>query len=207
VVEGLESLKREIHLQFIWPFQEKKIYQEFGREAEGSLLLYGPPGCGKTFFCYATAGETLRPFYKIHLEEILDSYIGLTERNLSDLFEQARQESPSILFLEQIDALTQHSQSPGVLPQLLQQLEALSRQKILLLATSHQPWILPESAFSAHRFERLYFVPPPSLKQRSQLLTRFLQKKPVAIPSFNDLAKETEWYTCAELPNAHQTST
>lgn len=202
-VGGMEGLKREVRLKLILPLKERKLYASFQQKTGGSLFLYGPSGCGKTYFCQAVAGEQKVPFYQMHLEDILDSYTGLSEKNLTELFEQAQKDSPSILFLDQIDALAgaKNNQliNQTLLNKLLQELEQEQNRDILILGTTNQPWFLDESLLSAGRFERLFFVPPPDLKTRLQILDIFLKNRPCQKLQVLDLAKKTEWYTGAEL--------
>ncbi|MEK7483146.1 MAG: AAA family ATPase [Planctomycetota bacterium] len=203
-VVGMELLKRDVRLKMSYPLKNKSLYASFHQKIGGSLFLYGPPGCGKTYFCEAVAGEQPTiPFYRLHLEDVLDSYTGLSEKNLVDLFEQAKKDSPSILLLDQIDAIA-GTKKDQFIPQtlfikLLQEIEQDRNQGLLILGTSNQPWTLEESLLSASRFERIYFIPPPDLKTRQQFLEMLLRAKPQKGLLCLDLAKKTSWYTYAEI--------
>jgi tetratricopeptide (TPR) repeat protein len=103
-VAGLNKLKQTIHLKIVSPFQNKGLFAKFRKKTGGGVLLYGPPGCGKTFVAKATAGECGASFYSVHITDILDPYIGNSERNLKAAFDRARSHKPSILFFDEIYA-------------------------------------------------------------------------------------------------------
>jgi len=104
-IGGLEDVKHAIHRTIILPFQRPDLYETYGRRAGGGVLLYGPPGCGKTMLARATASECGLPFSNVRIEEILDPFIGVSERNLHDMFEQARRAAPCVLFIDELDAI------------------------------------------------------------------------------------------------------
>ena len=101
----MEDLKEQLRLNIIYPMQKPEIYEAYGKRVGGGILLYGPPGCGKTHLARAVAGELGASFFSVGLNDILDMYIGVSERNLSDLFGMARSKAPSVLFIDEIDAL------------------------------------------------------------------------------------------------------
>ena len=104
-VGGLEEVKKQIHRRIILPFQKPSLFQRFGRRAGGGVLLYGPPGCGKTLLARATAGECDAKFYSIAISDILDMWFGESERKLTAVFEQARRTAPAVLFFDELEAL------------------------------------------------------------------------------------------------------
>ena len=97
-VGGMKRVKDEIAIKIIQPLQNPELYKAFGKKIGGGILLYGPPGCGKTFIAKATAGEINAKFINIGLHDILDMWIGNSEKNLHELFEMARRNAPSVLF-------------------------------------------------------------------------------------------------------------
>ncbi|HSS35958.1 MAG TPA: AAA family ATPase, partial [Patescibacteria group bacterium] len=104
-VGGMEALKEAIRLKIIYPAERPEIYAAYGQRAGGGLLLYGPPGCGKTHLARATAGEMGAAFLAIGIADVLEMWIGQSERNLRDIFVTARQHTPCVLFFDEIDAL------------------------------------------------------------------------------------------------------
>ena len=104
-VGGMERVKEEIRLKIILPLQQPELYKAYGKPIGGGILMYGPPGCGKTHLARATAGEIEAAFLSVGINDVLDMWIGNSERNLHELFEQARRARPCVLFFDEVDAL------------------------------------------------------------------------------------------------------
>lgn len=104
-VGGLEELKDTIRMKIIKPFINPGLFSRFKKKVGGGILLYGPPGCGKTFIAKATAGECNAKFVPVHISDILDPYLGVSEQNIKGVFESARANKPCILFFDEIDAI------------------------------------------------------------------------------------------------------
>jgi transitional endoplasmic reticulum ATPase len=104
-VGGMEEVKEEIRMKIIYPLQNRDLFRAYGKKLGGGVLLYGPPGCGKTLISQATAGEIRSNFISVALHQILDLYIGNSEKNLHQLFQLARDHAPAILFFDEVDAL------------------------------------------------------------------------------------------------------
>ncbi len=101
----MEAVKQVIHRMIILPLSRPELYRRYGRRTGGGVLLYGPPGCGKTLLARATAGECGLPFINVRIEDVMDPYLGVSEGNLHSAFEAARAQAPSVLFLDELDAL------------------------------------------------------------------------------------------------------
>src|SRR5690606_12969058 len=104
-VAGLDDVKRQIRLKIVAPFQQPDVYRAFGRSGGGGILMYGPPGCGKTFLARAVAGECKARFTAVGIHEIVDKFWGESEKLVHALFEQARRHTPTVLFFDEFDAL------------------------------------------------------------------------------------------------------
>jgi len=185
-VGGLEELKKKIRLNFILPLQQPEMFQAFGKKAGGSLLLYGPPGCGKTFLARAIAGEINANFLHVELQAILSMYIGESEHNLHDFFEKAREEKPCVIFMDELDALggsrhhmTQHH-NRMLVNQLLTELDGLQsfNHEILVIGATNTPWYLDSALRRPGRFNHMFFVPPPEAPERESILRLKLDGKP-----------------------------
>ena len=187
-VGGLADVKEAIHRTIILPFQRPDLYERYGRRAGGGVLLYGPPGCGKTLLARATAGECGLPFFNVRIEDVLDPYIGVSEGNLHAAFEAARANAPCVLFLDELDAVAyarrkqQGGGARALVDQLLQELDAIGsdNRQVLVLAATNAPWDVDDALKRPGRFDRLVFVPPPDLPARERILELHLADPPTA---------------------------
>jgi transitional endoplasmic reticulum ATPase len=170
-------------------------------------LLYGPPGCGKTFLARATAGEVNAGFLAVGISDVLDMWIGQSEKNLHALFEQARTHRPCVLFFDEVDALganrTDMLKSGGrqIINQFLSELDGVqaSNEGVLILAATNAPWHLDPAFRRPGRFDRILFVPPPDESARAAILRLLVKGKPVADLDFEGLAKKTDGFSGADL--------
>jgi ATP-dependent 26S proteasome regulatory subunit len=206
-VGGLEEIKKAIHRTIILPFQRHDLYEKYNRTAGGGVLLFGPPGCGKTMLARATAGECGLPFSNVRIEEILDPMFGVSEGNLHDAFVQARRFSPCVLFLDELDAIAfarrKHVGSAGrpLVDQLLQELDSIGsdNEGILILGATNAPWDVDEAMKRPGRFDRTLFVPPPDPAARERILSLQLEGRPHEDVEVARIAKRTTLFSGADL--------
>ena len=168
--------------------------------------MYGPPGCGKSLIAEATAGEAEVAFFHVKASDLKSKYIGETERNISKLFETARQNQPCIIFFDEFEALGEDRnnaapQNKGAVSQLLTEMNGLGTKgdQILLLAATNEPWAVDLALRREGRFGTNLFVPPPDLETRKQILYLQLNDKPNENIDLNQLANKTENYSGADL--------
>lgn len=206
-VGGMDAIKKEIDLKIIKPLQHPELYKAYGKKTGGGILMYGPPGCGKTYLAKATAGQINAKFISIGLSDILDMWMGNSEKNLHEVFELARANTPCVLFIDEIDALgasrTDMKQSSGrhLINQFLLELDGIhhSNEGILVLGATNTPWNLDPAFRRPGRFDRILFVPPPDQLSREAILSIKLQHKPVGKIDHAALAKKTEHYSGADI--------
>lgn len=206
-VGGLEDVKKIIHKLIVLPLLRPELYRKYGRKPGGGILLYGPPGCGKTLLARATAGECGLPFFNVRIEAILDPYLGVSERNLHAVFEQARANTPCVLFLDELDALgfarRKHGSSAGraLVDQLLQEMDAIGsdNQELLILAATNAPWDLDDALLRPGRFDRRIFVPPPDQQAREWILQIMLAHIPKHSLKLTSLTQDAVLFSGADL--------
>jgi len=206
-VGGMESVKDEIRIKIIQPMQHPELYAAYGKKAGGGILLYGPPGCGKTHIARATAGEVNARFINVGINEILDMWIGNSEKNLHDVFEFARQHAPCVLFFDEVDALganrsdMKNSTGRHLINQFLSELDGLqaSNEGVLILAATNAPWHLDPAFRRPGRFDRIIFVPPPDELGREQIMKILLKDKPTESLQLAEVLKRTRDFSGADL--------
>ena len=206
-VGGMEALKEEIRLKIIYPLQHPELYKAYGRKTGGGILLYGPPGCGKTLLLRATAGEVGCNYFAIGLHEVFDPYYGSIERNLHQIFETARANTPCVLVFDELDSLApdrrsvRDTQTRNIVNQFLSELDGLrsDNQRILVIGATNAPWQLDPALRRPGRFDQAIFVPPPDEAARLQIIKLLAKDKPIAKLDDLALAKATEGFTGADL--------
>ena len=206
-VGGMDKVKREIDLKIIKPLENAELFASYGKKVGGGILLYGPPGCGKTYIAKATAGQISAKFISIGLNDILDMWIGESEKNLNRYFELARQEAPCVLFFDEIDALgakrsdMRQSAGKNVINQFLAELDGVAsdNEGVLVIGATNTPWHLDPAFRRPGRFDRIIFVPPPDAESREAILKLKLEGKPQKDIQFGKIAKRTSDFSGADL--------
>jgi SpoVK/Ycf46/Vps4 family AAA+-type ATPase len=207
-VGGMEQVKTRLDRAFLGPVRNPEMYKSFGREIRGGLVLFGPPGCGKTFIARALAGEIGAKFIDIGLSDVLDMWFGQSEQKLHELFENARRQTPSVIFLDEVDALGQRrSQLRGgagrtLVNQLLAELDGFKSRNtgVFVLGATNHPWDLDPALRRPGRFDQLVFVPPPDAPARKKILELKLGGRPTAPKlDLDKIARTSDGFSGADL--------
>lgn len=206
-VGGMERVKEEISLKIIQPMKNPELFKAFGKKAGGGILMYGPPGCGKTFIAKATAGEINAKFINIGLHDILDMWIGNSEKNLHEIFEMARRNKPCVLFFDEVDAMgasrndLKQSAMRHVINQFLAELDGVEtdNEGVLILAATNAPWAVDPAFRRPGRFDRIIFVEPPDESARKDILVSQLKGRPTGDIDIAKVAAATTGHSGADI--------
>lgn len=206
-VAGMEDVKQRLRLGFLEPMRNEELRKVFGQSLRSSLLLWGPPGCGKTFVAKALAGELGLFFIHVGIADILDMWLGSSERNVRQVFAEARAMRPSVLFIDELDALGHrrahlHTASVRtVVNQLLLELDGATtdNEGLLVLGATNQPWDVDPALLRPGRFDRQVVVLPPDEAARAAILGHHLTRTPVGDVDLEAIARRTEGYSGADL--------
>lgn len=215
-VGGLDEIKKQIRRRILTPFQKPTLFQRFAKKAGGGVLLYGPPGCGKTLLARATAGECGATFYNVAVSDVLDMYIGESERKLHAIFDQARRCTPAVLFFDEVEALggkrqySREATSAKLVSQFLSELDGFAQNNdgVLILAATNVPWAVDPAFRRPGRFDRVLFVPPPDQVARRDILVSLLSKRPTTSSiDIEFMARKTSGFSGADLADVIETAT
>lgn len=214
-VGGMEAVKDRLEAAVLAPMRNPELGRLYSKSVRGGLLLYGPPGCGKTFIARALAGEMGAGFVPVSLGDVLDMYIGQSERNVRELFATARRTAPCVIFLDEIDAIGQkrsHLRTSawlrGTVNQLLSEMDghADDNEGVFILAASNHPWDVDVALRRPGRLDRTVFVAPPDQSAREAIVRYHLRGRPIANVDAGKLARMTDGYSGADLAYVCETA-
>ncbi|MCP4646643.1 MAG: AAA family ATPase [bacterium] len=208
-VAGMEKMKEEIREAVIYPMAKPELARKYGKLGGGGIIMYGPPGCGKTYIVKAAAGECDSAFINAKLSDLLDMYVGNTEKNIHKVFETARKNAPCILFFDEIDAIGGRRDAQEgaqymkmAVNQMLYEMDGVeaNNQNVLIIAATNAPWDIDPALRRSGRFSKTLFVPEPDFGSREAIIRIHAKKRPVSkgIP-YKRLAMATSGYASADL--------
>ncbi|HEX5324368.1 MAG TPA: ATP-binding protein, partial [Capsulimonadaceae bacterium] len=214
-VAGMDAVKRRLNLAFLAPLRNPDMMKLYKRSLKGGLLLYGPPGCGKTFIARAVAGELGARFLSVGLSDVLDMWLGQSERNLHEIFETARRNRPCVLFFDEIDALgrkrslMRHSAGRDVVNQLLAELDSVEadNEGLFTIAATNHPWDVDTALRRPGRLDRTLLVTPPDSAAREQILRANLEGRPVKDLDLGSIAARTDGFSGADMVHLVESAT
>jgi len=208
-IGGLADVKRELQELVKLPIQYAELYSKFGTGSSKGVLMYGPPGCGKTLLAKAIANECGANFISIKGPELLDAHIGESEANIRNLFAKARAASPCILFFDEMDSIAKargrdsggSGLGDNVINQILTEIDAIeSSRSVFIIGATNRPDILDPSIMRPGHLDSLVYIPLPDLESRVSIFKANLRKCPVASDvDVLKLAKGTEGFSGADI--------
>ncbi len=216
-VGGLEAVKEELREAVEWPLRYPEVFAQLNATPPKGLLLYGPPGTGKTLLAKAVANESQANFISVKGPELLNKFVGESERAVREVFHKARQAAPCIIFFDEIDSIApvrgsnigDSNVTERVISQFLTELDGLEElRNVVIIAATNRPDIIDKALLRPGRFDRLLYVPPPDLEARTQILKIRTRKTPLGEDvKLEDLARRTEGYTGADIASVCNTAT
>jgi len=208
-IGGLEDVKRKLREAVEWPLKHPEKFKKFGIKPPKGVLLYGPPGCGKTLLAKAVATESEANFISVKGPEIFSKWVGESEKAIREIFRKARMAAPCVIFLDEIDAIApkrgygygDSGVTDRVVSQLLTEMDGLvSLEDVVVLAATNKPHLIDDALLRPGRFDRLIYIPPPDYATRLEILRVHTKGMPLAKSvSLESLAKRTERYSGADL--------
>ncbi|VVB73370.1 VCP-like ATPase [uncultured archaeon] len=209
-VVGMEGVKELIKEYIVYPLKDPDLARKYGKLGGGGVIFYGPPGCGKTFIMKAAAGEVGANFLNVKLSDVLDMYVGNTEKNIRNIFEAARKASPCIIFIDEIDGLggrrEQMKESAQYMRmavnQLLYEMDGVEarNENVLVVAATNAPWDVDPALRRAGRFTKMIYVGEPDYNSRKAMFQFYARGRPVAKNvNWDRLARATEAYSSSDM--------
>ncbi|HEX4920529.1 MAG TPA: CDC48 family AAA ATPase [Candidatus Bathyarchaeia archaeon] len=215
-IGGLEDVKEELREAVEWPLKYPDLFAQLNATPPKGLLLYGPPGTGKTLLAKAVAHESESNFISVKGPELLNKFVGESEKAVREVFRKARQASPCIIFFDEIDSVAPlRGSSMGdahvterVISQFLTEMDGLEElRNVVIVAATNRPDIIDPALLRPGRFDRLLFVPPPDVEARRQIFKIHTRKTPLAEDvNTDEFAKRTEGYTGADIASLSNTA-
>lgn len=207
-IAGLEEVKEQIRLKLLYPFTHPDLAERYGINPGGGILLYGPPGTGKTLIARAVAGEIDATFFAIKPSEVMSQWVGKAEKNLARLFAEASSYPLSVIFIDEMEALSPKRRSTHstvmkrLVPQLLAELQGFHEREnvLLLIGATNEPWEIDSAVLRPGRLDRLIYVPPPDWEARRRILELNLVEVPLAEDvSLDETAARTDGFSGADM--------
>ncbi|CAD7973071.1 unnamed protein product [Amoebophrya sp. A120] len=201
------QLREELELAIIQPIKKAELFASLGLATPAGVLLYGPPGCGKTLVAKAVASAANANFISVKGPELLNKYVGESERAVRSVFQRARTSSPCIIFFDELDSMVPKRSSEGtssserVVNQMLTEMDGMnSRRDVFVIAATNRPDIIDPAMLRPGRLDRLLYVPLPDESGRREILKSLTRRSPLSADiDFEQIAGKTTGFTGADL--------
>jgi len=206
-IGGLEEVKQQLREAVEWPLEYPDSFKRLGISPPKGILLYGPPGCGKTLLAKAVANESGANFISVKGPELLSMWVGESEKHVRDVFRRAKQVAPSIIFFDEVDSLVPRRGygadthvTERVVSQLLAEISGLEDlHDVIVIAATNRPDMIDPALLRPGRFDRQILTPTPDEKARYEILKVHAKDMPLTGVDLRKLAKETEGYNGADI--------
>ena len=207
VIAGMQDLKDMIKLDVIDALNEKEKYAKYGLTIPNGMLLYGPPGCGKTFFAERMAEEIGFNFYQIKPSDIQSKWVNASQENIKKLFDEARENAPSIIFIDELDALVPNRDNSSVnhmntsaVNEFLAQMNNCGDDGVFIIGATNRPNSIDPAILRAGRLDKVIYLPPPDFDARRLMFKLYLKKRPTELGlDYKGFSTETENYVSSDI--------
>lgn len=207
-IAGMDELKEILFHDVIRALKEKELYREYGLTIPNGMLLYGPPGCGKSFFAQKLSDEVGYNYVEVKPSMLASIYVHGAQEKIAALFEAARKNAPTVLNFEEFDALVPRRDShsgknqSGEINEFLVQLNNCGETGVFVIASTNQPDLIDPAVLRSGRIDKVFFVPPPDLVARREMMRLLLSNRPVDLGiDYQLLAEKTENFVSADIQN------
>lgn len=205
-IAGMQNLKDILYNDVIRALNEKELYESYGITIPNGMLLYGPPGCGKTFISEKFAEEVGFNFLQLKPSDIKSKYINATEEKIGEIFKEAAEKAPTIIFIDEIDAVVPsregdlHQMQAAPVNEFLAQMSNCSDKGIFVIAASNRPEKIDPAILRTGRIDRIIYLPPPDFKARAAMFKLYLKKRPIDLGlNYESIAEMTENYMSSDI--------
>lgn len=206
-VAGLDEVKESVKMRVILPIKNKEVFSKYNKKVGGGILLYGLPGTGKTMIAKAIAHEINASFYEVKCSDIVSKWVGESERNIKNLFVEARKNKVAVIFFDEFEAIAAKRGSNStvmnrIVPELLAQIQGFNDNDcmLLLLAATNRPWDIDSAMLRPGRFNELIYVPLPDYESRLKILQLELNNIPMdASIDLSIVSKKLEGFNGSDI--------
>lgn len=206
-IAGMQSLKELIRTDIIDALNDKERYAEYGLTIPNGMLLYGPPGCGKTFFAERMAEEINAQFFQIRPSDIQSKWVNASQENIKNLFDEARKNAPSIIFIDELDALVPDRNTSNMsfmntsaVNEFLVQMNNCSEDGLFIIGATNRPAAIDPAVLRSGRLDKHIYLPPPDLQAREKMFELYLKSRPIELGiDYRNLAQATENFVSSDI--------
>ena len=206
-IAGMQALKELVQLDIIDALNDKERYAEYGLTIPNGMLLYGPPGCGKTFFAERMAEEIEANFFQVKPSDIQSKWVNASQENIKKLFEEARKNAPSIIFIDELDALVPSRDTANIsqmnanaVNEFLAQMNNCSEDGIFIIGATNRPTAIDPAILRSGRLDKHIYLPPPDFEAREKMFELHLKKRPIELGlDYAAFASSTENFVSSDI--------
>ena len=206
-IAGMQPLKELIRTDIIDALNDKERYAEYGLTIPNGMLLYGPPGCGKTFFAERMAEEINAQFFQIRPSDIQSKWVNASQENIKNLFDEARKNAPSIIFIDELDALVPDRNTSNMsfmntsaVNEFLVQMNNCSEDGLFIIGATNRPTAIDPAVLRSGRLDKHIYLPPPDLQAREKMFELYLKSRPIELGiDYRNLAQATENFVSSDI--------